>query len=327
LLLLGCSAQEQQEVPDLRQALSVPHFRNPLAPQTIETWSHRDITLERVSFQGRYGERIPALLAYSGIAQSRPLPVVLCIPGSPNVKEDLLQRIDIISEWADRGFFTISIDRPYHGERAGDLRGATLEKGLLKVWGESVYDLMRTIDYVETRKEANADRLGMLGLSMGGMEALWLAALDPRVDVIISVAGHLAWEHIFAGDAWKNIFRGMELRHELVRSGAVASEVQTAFFAANPGLQGIDAPHVVGQVAPRPLLLMIGANDPFIPLAASRQTYSTAQEKYVTLPERLVLREVENAGHSFNHTMQDEALKWLIRWLIEFPDSNAEDAN
>lgn len=327
LLLLGCSSQQQQEIPDLRQALSVPHFRNPLEPHTTETWTHRDITLERVSFQGRYGERIPALLAYSGIGKSRPLPVLLCMPGSPNVKEDLLQRIDIISEWADRGFFTISIDRPYHGERVGDLRSATMEKGFLKVWGESVYDLMRTIDYVETRKEANVDRLGMLGLSMGGIEALWLAALDPRVDVVVSVAGHLAWEDIFAGEAWKNIFRGLELRHELVRKGAEGSEVQQAFFAANPGMQDIDALHVVAQVAPRPLLLMVGADDPYIPLTASRHTHAAAQTKYASFPGRLVLSEVENAGHSFNRVMQDEALKWFIHWLIETPELSVEATN
>ncbi len=327
LLLLGCSTQEQQKIPDLRQALSVPHFRNPLDPQTSERWSHRDIALERVSFQGRYGERIPALLAYSGIGLTRPLPVLLCMPGSPNVKEDLLQRIDILSEWADRGFFTISIDRPYHGERDGELKEAIRQKGLLKVWGESVYDLMRTLDYVETRKEANAGRVGMLGLSMGGMESLWLAALDERVDVVVSVAGHLAWRDIFAGEAWKNIFRGMNLRHELVRKGVAGLEVEQAFFAANPGMENVDALHVVGQIAPRPLLLMVGADDPFIPLAASRHTYAVAKGKYAEFPERIALSEVENAGHSFNLQMQTEALEWFIRWLIRSPDLSAEDAN
>lgn len=327
MLLLGCSTQEQQKIPDLRQALSVPHFRNPLDPRTVESWSHRDITLERVTFQGRYGERIPALLAYSGIGTTRPLPVVLCMPGSPNVKEDLLQRIDIISEWADRGFFTISIDRPYHGERDGNLREAIEQKGLLKVWGESVYDLMRTLDYVETRKEADASRVGMLGLSMGGMEALWLAALDERVDVVVSVAGHLVWRDVFAGGTWKNIFRGMELRHELVRMGATDIEVERAFFAANPGLENVDAQYVVAQVAPRPLLLIAGGDDPFIPLAASRHTYVAAKEHYAIFPERVVLRVVENAGHSFNQTMQAESLDWFIRWLVDFPSGDAEDAN
>jgi dienelactone hydrolase len=327
LLLLGCSAQEQQKIPDLRQALSVPHFRNPLEPRIIERWSHRDITLERVTFQGRYGERIPALLAYSGIGLTRPLPVVLCMPGSPNVKEDLLQRIDIISEWADRGFFTISIDRPHHGERDGNLRAAIEERGLLKVWGESVYDLMRTLDYIETRKEADASRVGMLGLSMGGMEALWLAALDERVDVVVSVAGHLVWRDVFAGGTWKNIFRGMELRHELVRMGATDMEVERAFFAANPGLENVDAQYVVALVAPRPLLLMAGGDDPFIPRVASQHTYAAAKEHYAAFPERVVLREVENAGHSFNQTMQAESLDWFIRWLVDFPQEDAAGAN
>lgn len=264
------------------------------------------------------------MLAYSGIGLTRPLPVLLCMPGSPNVKEDLLQRIDIISEWADRGFFTISIDRPHHGDRPGDLRNAIEQKGLLKIWGESVYDLMRTLDYIETRKEADASRVGMLGLSMGGMEALWLAALDERVDVVVSVAGHLVWRDIFSGDAWKNIFRGMALRHELVRAGATGREVENAFFAANPGLQNVDALHVVSQISPRPLLLMVGADDPFIPLIASRHTYAAAKDYYAKFPERIVLREVAHAGHSFNQTMQTEALEWFIHWLVESPQLGVE---
>ena len=133
----------------LRQVLAVPHFRNPLAATIVERWTQRDLVFEKVRFQGRYGDWIPALVVYSQMALSRPLPVILCMPGSPNVKEDLLQPMDLLPRWADKGFFVVSIDRPYHGGREGDLNQALKEKGIVKVWGEYVYDLMRTIDYLE----------------------------------------------------------------------------------------------------------------------------------------------------------------------------------
>lgn len=316
----GCGTEESVPVlatDSLRQALGVPHFRNPLESELTSEWTRRDLVFERVRFQGRYGEWIPALVVYSKLARSRPLPVVLCMPGSPNVKEDLLRPIDLLPRWADQGFFVLSIDRPYHGEREGDLNQALRTKGLVRVWGEFIYDLMRAVDYVETRPEADAGRLGMLGLSMGGMEALLLGALDERVDAVVSVAGHLAWRDIFASGAWKTIFRGMELRHRLVRIGAEGSDAHKSFSTAYPTLDIVDAVKVAPLLAPRPLLLVIGTDDPYIPTEAAHSTFRAAQAAYgpVGALDRLELWQVEAAGHSFTKPMQERALAWFSRWL------------
>jgi dienelactone hydrolase len=49
------------------------------------------------------------------------------------------------------------------------------------VTGMWTWDLMRLIDYIATRPECDADRIGSAGLSGGGLQTLWLAALDERV--------------------------------------------------------------------------------------------------------------------------------------------------
>lgn len=318
--LSGCNNDKKRPALDaktLRQTLAVPHFRNPLESSIQKQWTQRDLVFERVRFQGRYGDWIPALVAYSKLAHSRPLPVVLCMPGSPNVKEDLLQPMDLLPRWADRGFFVVSIDRPYHGEREGGLNQALQTKGIVKVWGEYVYDLMRTLDYIETRPEADAERIGMLGLSMGGMEALLLGALDDRVDAVVSIAGHLAWEEIFAAGAWKTIFRGMGLRHRLVRLGADAREARAAFRREFPDLDIVDAAKVAPLLASKPLLLVVGEEDPYIPTSAARQTYRAAAVPYAAkgAAERLELWVVAGAGHSFTRAMQQRALDWFVHWL------------
>ena len=46
---------------------------------------------------------------------------------------------------------------------------------------ETVADLFRTLDYLETRPDVDARRIGMIGVSMGGQETWITAALDPRV--------------------------------------------------------------------------------------------------------------------------------------------------
>lgn len=53
-----------------------------------------------------------------------------------------------------------------------------LGQSIIGMW---VWDLMRLIDYIQTREECAPDRIGCAGLSGGGMQTLWLTALDDRI--------------------------------------------------------------------------------------------------------------------------------------------------
>lgn len=88
------------------------------------------------------------------------------------------------------------------------------------VAGMCTWDLMRLIDYIEERDEWRTDTLGCLGFSGGGMQTLWLAALDERVrqavisgymygyrDSLLKMNGNCScnyvpglWEHVDMGD-------------------------------------------------------------------------------------------------------------------------------
>lgn len=51
----------------------------------------------------------------------------------------------------------------------------------LTVTGLWVWDLMRLLDYIESRSDCLKEKIGCMGLSGGGMQTLWLTALDDRV--------------------------------------------------------------------------------------------------------------------------------------------------
>ena len=180
---------------------------------------------------------------------------------------------------------------------------------------------MASLDYVNGRKEADAGRIGMLGLSMGGMEALWLAALDKRIDVVVSVAGHLTWQEVFESGAWKNIFRGYALRNKLVQQGIEEEKARLAFFGEQPNLEAVGALQIVDRIVPRPLLLMVGDRDPFMPLSASESLYERARDLYskrgYSADERVDLFISEGDGHSFNKSMQRIAIDWFNEWLAD----------
>lgn len=59
----------------------------------------------------------------------------------------------------------------------------------LTVTGLWVWDLMRLVDYIKTRPDCNGEKIGCMGLSGGGLQSLWLAALDDRI-MFATVSGY-----------------------------------------------------------------------------------------------------------------------------------------
>lgn len=88
------------------------------------------------------------------------------------------------------------------------------------VIGMCTWDLMRLIDYVEERGEWDKEDIGCLGFSGGGMQTLWLSALDDRIsyavisgyfygyrDSLLTLNGNCScnyvpglWNHVDMGD-------------------------------------------------------------------------------------------------------------------------------
>src|SRR5262249_57620671 len=58
--------------------------------------------------------------------------------------------------------------------------GAALLLGQTMI-GWRAYDVMRTIDWIETRKELDAERVGLMGISGGGTCTTFTTALEPRI--------------------------------------------------------------------------------------------------------------------------------------------------
>ena len=108
-------------------------------------------------------------------------------------------------EMVRRGFYVFCPDARGFGERRErSKQGDSPEKymscscrelshmtvGLgITVAGLWVWDLMRLIDYIDTRPDCRKDRIGCIGLSGGGMQALWLSALDDRISMA-AVSGY-----------------------------------------------------------------------------------------------------------------------------------------
>lgn len=98
---------------------------------------------------------------------------------------------------AERGFVALCPDCRGFGERREEALWGDEEQAFLNstcfhlahmaeplgmtVAGMLTWDLMRLVDYIEQRGEWDPDDIGCVGFSGGGMQTLWLAAMDDRI--------------------------------------------------------------------------------------------------------------------------------------------------
>src|SRR5437016_11038532 len=122
--------------------------------------------------------------------------------------------------------------------------------------GWRVYDVMRTIDYIETRKDLDARRVGCMGISGGRTCTLFSTALEPRIQVAM-VSGYL------------NTFRDCILSLAHCMDNYV------------PGiLNWAEMYDVAGLIAPRPLFAESGTRDPIFPIEASKESFARVKKVY-----------------------------------------------
>ena len=103
----------------------------------------------------------------------------------------------------------------------------------------NIHDMMRCVDYLQTRPKVNPDRIGMMGLSQGGTMTTFTVAAEPRIKAA-DISCYVNPFRAFAIEQIRNIC-GSQLVPNLYR-----------YF---------DTDDVAGLIAPRPLLIEMGIHD------------------------------------------------------------------
>lgn len=157
-----------------------------------------------------------------------------------------------------------------------------------------IADLTRAVDVLHQQPEADAARTGVVGHSLGGQEALWLAWYDRRIKAAVMSCGAALVRDLQA--------RGINHNYAMYLPGF---------------LTAADMDTVLGQVCPCPMLVLQGGRDPLFPrdsvdkmVAAAARAYARGQ-----CAQRLVYRVFEDAGHEFLRPQQQVAIEFLNTWL------------
>jgi dienelactone hydrolase len=156
-----------------------------------------------------------------------------------------------------------------------------------------LHDLLCAVDVLTSLPAINRERVGVIGHSLGGLEALWLTWYDARISVAVSSCG-------------------FGLLRTIVRDS-----INHGFAAYVPGmLEVCDLDELVMAVAPRAFLLTAGETDPLFPIDGVRSLVEQARHRYTQegVPERFQAI-LFPSGHGFPDEVKGEAYGFLDRWL------------
>jgi len=161
--------------------------------------------------------------------------------------------------------------------------------------GVMFWDDVRTVDYLRSRPDVDKQRIGCVGLSVGGLRSCHLAALDDRIKAAVVVG----WMASFPWQLKKHI------RNTIGHTKLV------------PGLyRYLDYPDVASLAMPKALLVINGSKDGLFHIDGVRASFEKLHACYekAGVPERCRTRLYETP-HEFNTEMQTEAWNWLKTWV------------
>lgn len=150
---------------------------------------------------------------------------------------------------ARHGYVTLSIDLLTDGQRIEpgasvlDSRPFYQRHPDWSIVGKNSWDIMRSVDFLESLDFVDSRHIGCVGLSLGGHTAVFAGAFEPRIAATICVGGVLDWHR--PGEHWSRS-RGKYIYIKKFRP-----------YIDDPELPvPVDFDHLMMMVAPRPLLIL-----------------------------------------------------------------------
>jgi len=174
--------------------------RTPLEATITGTLDREDYVVEKIHFQSISGAYVIGNIYRPAEVKGR-LPAVLYLCGHSQGKVN--PRYQANARWfGQHGYISLVLDPIQLGESRGFHHGTYREgrwdwpsRGYTPA-GAKVWNAMRALDYLETRDDVDADRMGVTGLSGGGVISWCLGAADERVKVVVPVCQSGSIEHV-----------------------------------------------------------------------------------------------------------------------------------
>ena len=282
--------------------------RVPLDVETISEERTDKYLRRKLKFTPEPGDRVPAwLLIPHGLSDNQKAPAMLCLHQTNNVGKNEpaglggLKSLYYAHELAERGFVCIVPDYPSFGEYPYDFKkqGAHYVSGSMK----AIWNNMRAVDLLETLPFVDKSRIGVIGHSLGGHNAMFTAAFDERLKAVVTSCGFTPFH-----DYYKGKLAGWTSDRYMPRIRDV--------YGNDPDKVPFDFYEIVGSLAPRGLFSNSPIHDSNFDLDGVKNAFQKGSEVYSLFDAKTQLQLVTpDAPHDFPEAERMKAYEWLQRQL------------
>jgi cephalosporin-C deacetylase-like acetyl esterase len=303
----------------LRLMGGLPDYRGPLNVKHYGTLDRGDYRIEKIAYESMAGFHVTANV-YVPARGSGPFPAVLMPVG--HGRDGKAGSRTVATGLVLKGFIALAYDPPGQGERlqywdpaagASRVGGPTDEhshaNGHTMLIGDNVaryfiWDGMRGIDYLLTRKDVDPKRIGCTGCSGGGTITTYIAALDDRVAAAAPACYTNSWEELLPA-----------------RGPQDAEQTFVNFLS-----EGLNFGDYALLFAPKPWLIVSTIED-FFPLEGARQTYEEARRFYRLYgAQDRIAWHVGPGPHGTPQPSREAIYAWFIKWLKNGQGDEGEPA-
>jgi dienelactone hydrolase len=250
-----------------------------------------DQTVSAYLFLPEAGDRLPAVLCLhqtTAIGKEEPAG----LGGKPNLHYAL--------HLARRGYVTLAPDYPSFGDAAGyNFDADAYVSGTMK----AVYDNIRAVDLLQSLPQVDGERIGVIGHSLGGHNAMFTAFFEPRIKAIVSNCGFTRFHKYFEGR-----LAGWTSPRYMPRIADV--------YGNDPDRVPFDFTEIVAGFARRPFLASAPLHDSNFEVSGVRDTIAAAQPIYALFGAAENLQaNYPDCEHDFPPEAREMAYEFLDRHL------------
>lgn len=252
----------------------------PLDVQFTDSLKTDRYTRYTISFTVAENEKLPAYL-YIPLKKptSEKFPAMLALHGTGDLGKQLVDGQSpktnraYAKELAERGYVVIAPDYPSMGDlKDYDFATDRYQSGTMK----AIFNHIRCVDLLQSRKDVDPERIGVIGHSLGGHNAMFAGAFDQRLKVIVSSCGWTLMDYYDIGEAGTKQYGG--------RLGPWAQDRYMPLlrdkYKLDPEKIPFDFDEIIAALAPRLFFSNSPLRDSNFDVAGVREGIAEASEVY-----------------------------------------------